>query len=69
MMKKIGILLLIISCILCITGCNNETEEERLQRRVDELTQQSIEAANRYNDARKATEDYYRYRNAIENAK
>ena len=39
MIKKISALLLIIICVFCLTGCNNETEEERLQREIKELEQ------------------------------
>lgn len=69
MRKKISILLLIITCVLCVTGCNNETEEERLQREIRESEQRVREAQKEYDDTQKAVNDYNRYRNAVENAK
>lgn len=69
MRKKISILLLIITCVLFITGCNNETDEERLQREIRESEQKVREATKEYIDTQKVINDYNRYRNAVENAK
>jgi cell division protein FtsL len=69
MIKKISALLLIIICVFCLTGCNNETEEERLQREIRESEQRVREAQKEYNDTQKAVNEYNKYRNAVENAK
>lgn len=69
MIKKICALLLIIICVFCLTGCNNETEEERLQREIRESKQKVREAQKEYNDTQKAINEYNKYRNAVENAK
>lgn len=69
MIKKISALLLIIICVFCLTGCNNETEEERLQREIRKLEQGVRESQKEYNDIQKAVNDYNKYRNAVENAK
>ena len=69
MIKKISVLLLIITCVLCTTGCDNETEEERLQREIRESEQKARETQKEYNDTQKVVNDYNRYRNAVENAK
>ena len=69
MIKKIGFISLIIMIFLCITGCNNETEEERLKRETRETEQGVRDAQKEYNDTEKAVNDYNRYRNSVNNTK
>ncbi len=69
MIKRISALLLIIICVFCLTGCNNETKEERLQREIRESDQRVREALKKYNDTQKTLNEYNKYRNAVKNSK
>ena len=68
MLRKIGIMFFVIIAILCMTGCDNETEAERLQREVSEAEQGVREAIKEYNDTQRSVNEYNKYRKAVENA-
>ncbi len=67
MKKKISLLLLCLVCLLGITGC--ETEEERLQKELEKSNQRIRDSVNDYLDTQKTISDYYKYKNAVDNAR
>lgn len=69
MLKKIEIMFFVIIAVLCMAGCNNETEEERLHREIKESEQKVKESIKEYNDTQRSVNKYNKYRNAVENAK
>ena len=73
MKKKDTIFLLIVITIFCITGCSNESPEERKLRIATEEAEKAEREAEKakrdYYNTKRDFERYYEKKEAIDNAK
>lgn len=65
MLRKLGTVFFILTVILCMMGCNSETDEEILQREIRESEKRVIDSITECNDTQKTVNDYNKYRNAV----